>query len=306
MRWFALRARASCWLLAALFAASAAPAATVQYVYDDLGRLVAVIDPTGQTTTYTYDAAGNLLSVSSGSSTQISVVAFTPNHGKAGDSVTVFGAAFIPNAAQNAVTFNGTAATVTAATETSLVATVPPGATTGPISVSNANGSATSTASFTIVAAPVITAVNPAAVASGTTRVEISGSNLAFATSVTFTQAGISAQVLPGATDSVLPVSITVATTVPADNYGFSVTDSSGTTSSGAVTLAIALRPSGPTMAAARAVSVFMPAPAQSAPVGSGTAVSPPTSVYMPFDTAGVIPAGSATTPAQPVSVSMP
>lgn len=301
-----MRARAVGFLLAVLLASGAALAATVQYVYDDLGRLVAVLDPSGQTTVYTYDAAGNILSVTSSSSSQVVVVGFTPNHGKAGDIVTVFGSGFIPNPAQNAVSFNGTPATVTAATATSLVAAVPAGAASGPIAVSNANGSAASTNAFTVVEPPVIAGVAPGTVASGTTRVEISGSNLAFATSVTFIQAGISAQILPGATSSVLPVNVTVAASVPAGSYGFSVADTAGSTSSGGVTLGVALRPSGPTMAAAQSVSVFMPAPAQSAPVGSDTVVSPPTSIYMPFNAAGVIPAGSATTPAQPVSVSMP
>jgi YD repeat-containing protein len=35
----------------------------VRYVYDELGRLVAVIDPTGAAAIYHYDAVGNLLSI---------------------------------------------------------------------------------------------------------------------------------------------------------------------------------------------------------------------------------------------------
>jgi YD repeat-containing protein len=35
----------------------------VQYVYDDLGRLVKVVDQNGNVATYNYDAAGNLLSI---------------------------------------------------------------------------------------------------------------------------------------------------------------------------------------------------------------------------------------------------
>jgi YD repeat-containing protein len=47
-------------------AAGAIPApayADVQYIYDKLNRLVAVIDPAGKTATYTYDAAGNVLAI---------------------------------------------------------------------------------------------------------------------------------------------------------------------------------------------------------------------------------------------------
>jgi YD repeat-containing protein len=35
----------------------------IDYVYDDLNRLVQVIYPTGEVINYTYDATGNLLSV---------------------------------------------------------------------------------------------------------------------------------------------------------------------------------------------------------------------------------------------------
>ena len=35
----------------------------VQYVYDALGRLTTVVDPSGNVATYNYDAVGNLLSI---------------------------------------------------------------------------------------------------------------------------------------------------------------------------------------------------------------------------------------------------
>ncbi|MGH9204470.1 MAG: RHS repeat domain-containing protein [Vicinamibacterales bacterium] len=41
----------------------AAQGSPVSYIYDDLGRLVAVIDGTGASAVYTYDAVGNLLSI---------------------------------------------------------------------------------------------------------------------------------------------------------------------------------------------------------------------------------------------------
>ena len=72
------------------------------------------------------------------------------------------GTGFSATPAQNQVQFNGTPATVTAATATSLVTTVPVGATTGPISVTTPTGSATSAAAFTIRAAPQITGFSPA------------------------------------------------------------------------------------------------------------------------------------------------
>lgn len=50
-------------LLAALNPSPSGRAGDVNYVYDALGRLVAVIDPSGDTATYQYDAVGNLLGI---------------------------------------------------------------------------------------------------------------------------------------------------------------------------------------------------------------------------------------------------
>jgi YD repeat-containing protein len=38
-------------------------AGEAQYTYDDLGRLVAVVDETGALAVYSYDAVGNLLTI---------------------------------------------------------------------------------------------------------------------------------------------------------------------------------------------------------------------------------------------------
>ncbi|MFQ5846381.1 MAG: RHS repeat domain-containing protein [Candidatus Methylomirabilales bacterium] len=35
----------------------------IRYVYDDLGRLIAVVDPQGGTAVYEYDAVGNILAI---------------------------------------------------------------------------------------------------------------------------------------------------------------------------------------------------------------------------------------------------
>lgn len=288
------------------FVAFASPAATVQYVYDELGRLIAEIDPSSETTRYTYDAAGNLLSVSRNSSAQLSIVSFFPDHGKAGDAVTIFGSGFIPDPAQNTVSFAGTPATVTSATATSLATTVPPGAVTGPVTVTNANGSATSAQAFTVVAPAIITAVSPNIVGRGfITRVQISGSNLEFTSSVTFAQAGITAKLLPGVTDQSLPVDISVSASVPAGFYSFSVTNASGTTHSGSVTVKVGITPTEDSMSVAQPVSVFLPSSAQTAPSGSSMSVAQPVSVFLP-SSAQTAPSGSVMSVTQPVSVSMP
>jgi YD repeat-containing protein len=122
----------------------------ISYFYDELGRLTGASDSQGNTATYTYDAVGNLLSISVNPSSQASVVTFDPVSGHVGASVTISGTGFSSTASQNTVTFNGTTATVTSASSTQLVVTVPTGATTGPIHVTAPGGSATSSSPFTV------------------------------------------------------------------------------------------------------------------------------------------------------------
>src|SRR5689334_5659266 len=57
-----LRATAVSSLVLCLCASLAAQS-PIQYVYDEIGRLIAVIDRSGDTATYTYDAVGNILSI---------------------------------------------------------------------------------------------------------------------------------------------------------------------------------------------------------------------------------------------------
>jgi hypothetical protein len=76
------------------------------------------------------------------------ITGFTPNSGAAGASVTIDGTNFI---SPTAVTFNGVNATFTVNSTTQIVATVPGGATTGPISVTTAAGTAVSANNFTVL-----------------------------------------------------------------------------------------------------------------------------------------------------------
>jgi len=100
----------------------------VTYLYDELGRLTGVIDAAGNAATYSYDAVGNILSIQRYSPSQVSVLSFTPGQGASGDSVTIYGTGFSATAGQNTVQFNGVPATVTSATQTQLVVSVPTGA----------------------------------------------------------------------------------------------------------------------------------------------------------------------------------
>jgi YD repeat-containing protein len=150
----------------------------VRYIYDALGRLIAVIDTTGDTATYSYDAVGNLLAIDRYGSTTVSVIAFTPSSGSVGTTVTISGTGFSATPASNTVTFNGTTATVSSASTTQLVVTVPSGATTGTISVTAPAGSDSSSSSFTVGSsnAPTIASFTPTIGVAGTS-VTISGTN---------------------------------------------------------------------------------------------------------------------------------
>lgn len=148
-----------------------AQSAGVSYVYDELGRLVAVTDGNGETAIYAYDAVGNLLSITRRGLTDVSVFEWTPDSGWAGITVTIYGTGFSTTPSQNTVTFNGTTATVTASTATSITTSVPAGATTGPIAVTTPNGSATGATNFIVTAGtsgPAITGFTPSVGVAGT------------------------------------------------------------------------------------------------------------------------------------------
>lgn len=82
--------------------------------------------------------------------TEPTITSFTPTAGTEGATVTITGTNFSTTAASNMVKFNGTTATVSAATETQLTVTVPAGATTGKITVTVGSNTATSTDDFTV------------------------------------------------------------------------------------------------------------------------------------------------------------
>jgi YD repeat-containing protein len=126
----------------------------IMYTYDDLGRLIGVVDAFGNGAAYSYDAVGNILSISRVIPGQLSIIGFSPSQGPIGTTVTISGTGFSTTASQNAVQFNGVAATVTSATATQIVTSVPSGANTGAIGVTAPGGSANSGSSFTVTSSP--------------------------------------------------------------------------------------------------------------------------------------------------------
>lgn len=271
-------------LIVGLFVMPTVPHADqAQYFYDELGRLVGVVDSSGNAAVYNYDAVGNLLSVQRFTSGTGSIAIFlvAPNSALVGTNVAIQGFGFDPTAANNQVQFNGVTAAVVSATVNSIVATVPTGATSGSVTVTNANGTATSPNAFAVLVPPIILDIEPTKAAQGTTiQTVIGGFNLGNATAVTFTQSGITAAILPGATSQSLRINLTVAATVPPDVYTFSVTTPGGTAQSGTVTVKVTVPV--PSFNVAKPLSVFKPFPAQTPPSGPSFSVAPPLSVQMP------------------------
>ncbi len=105
-----------------------------------------------------------------------SITDFSPTEGAEGTTVTINGINFSTVTSENVVKFNGTAATVTAATTTTLTTAVPAGATTDKITVEVGSQTATSANNFKVLAMPAITSFSPMEGTEGTT-VTISGTN---------------------------------------------------------------------------------------------------------------------------------
>src|SRR5207245_137033 len=101
--------------------------------------------------------------------------------------VTITGTSFT---GATAVAFNGAGASFTVSSDTAIQATVPAGATTGPLSVTTPGGTGTSSGAFTVSTPPTIASFAPASGSVGTS-VTISGTNLTGATAVAFN--GVSA-----------------------------------------------------------------------------------------------------------------
>ncbi len=111
------------------------------------------------------------------------ISSFSPTGGPAGTVVTVLGSNFGPT---TAVKFNGRpAARFAVVSATRLTATVAAGTTTGPITVTGPNGTATSATPFVVGTAPVVVSFAPASGPEGSTVV-VRGTGFTGATRVAF------------------------------------------------------------------------------------------------------------------------
>lgn len=140
-----------CLLSAAHWAslpAQARQGQTSAFVYDEDGRLHAVLSPAGEAAVYEYDAAGNITAVRRLTSNDLELLGFTPARGPVGTLVTIYGTGF--NQGVNSVSFNGATAVIVRSNLVSVVAIVPENATTGPITVVTPRGSVNSKTPFVV------------------------------------------------------------------------------------------------------------------------------------------------------------
>ncbi len=166
-------------MLGSSAALASPPTTAIRYVYDADGHLKAVVNPASETALYGWDPAGNLTSIALKSSTKLSIIQLAPAQGAVGETVTISGTGFSTTASSDTVKFNGTAATVSAATALSLTVKVPTGATSGTVSVqTTTEGPVTSSQSFTVASslAPKVTSLS-ATIASAGSEVTASGTN---------------------------------------------------------------------------------------------------------------------------------
>ena len=153
---------------------------------------------------------------------------FTPGGGPVGSSLTINGSG-LTSATDVAV--NGVSAPFTVVSDTAIRAAVPTGANTGPITVTTAGGTATSSGAFSVQPAPTIASTAPASGPAGTTVV-VTGTGLTGVTGVTF--GGVAATVFTPVSSTQLsavvpagalsgPISLTLASGPSATGPSFTV-----------------------------------------------------------------------------------
>ncbi len=127
---------------------TAASGTGIRYLYDNAGRLHVLDDPSQGAAVYEWDADGNLTSIKRYPDSTVAVLAITPSHAPPGSRVDITGTGFGAEKTDDAVTFNGTPASVEEADTTDLIVTVPTGTTEGPVAVTVSGKSAESPTSF--------------------------------------------------------------------------------------------------------------------------------------------------------------
>ena len=138
------------------------------------------VSSTGLTSTTGFTA---LLFTGTENAAPPTIAGFTPSAREIGGAVTIRGTLFTGT---TAVSFNGTnQPTFTVVNDTTITTTVPVGATSGTVAITNPFGTGTSSAVFTVIPSPTVTSFTPSTGTIGST-VNITGTGFTWATAVQF------------------------------------------------------------------------------------------------------------------------
>src|SRR5262249_52440819 len=129
-------------------------------------------------------AVGNITSIRRLATGTLNIIDFVPPGGSIGSTVSVYGTGFSATASEDIVAFNGTTATIVSATPSALTVRVPTGATTGKITVTTSQGSATSSADYMVLSSSAAPGISSFAPAFGTQGTVISVTGVHFQTNV--------------------------------------------------------------------------------------------------------------------------
>jgi IPT/TIG domain-containing protein len=171
-----------------------------------------------------------LIGVTAAQAADPTITSFTPTSGPVGTTVTITGTNFNNPVVTDVEFDNRNAGSFTVVNDTTITATVPNNATDGPIQVTNADNTATSSTDFDVTPAPAptITSFTPTVGPIGTSVV-ITGTNFTGATAVRFNQVSatytvnsstqITATVPTGATTGPISVTTPGGTATSATNF---------------------------------------------------------------------------------------
>lgn len=197
-------------------ASAAITAGSVSYAYDSMGRLVqSVVPALNIVENYSYDAGGNLLSVTSSPLSELAVSTTSTAQSSPGSTITIYGSGFSTLASGNVVLIGGVSATVVSATATQLVVVIPAGAVSGLITVTTGSTTVTSSSPLTVKPAPGSpTITNPPALATPGSQMIITGSG--FQTNTSGNQVFIGSTPVPVVTATATALTVAVP---PLNNY---------------------------------------------------------------------------------------
>ena len=220
--------------------APAIPQVSLRYFFDDARRLIKVVDSSGVALDYSYDANGNVLHVvrSTYNPGSLAIFSSSPQRAAGGATITIYGQGFSTTPGNDVVKINGVSLTVLSATATQLVVQLPPGGTSGPISVTVGGVTAALSGSFTSLPVPSISSVTPKAALAGTTiaSFQITGANLTGSTFAFFGPGGVtinSTSIAPDGNSATLNLTLEPAafghfTLYAANSGGAGTTQSNG------------------------------------------------------------------------------